>query len=99
MKNKTVSKEQARAAVERLLEAVRADSGVSVRLARFILSTHGAHSEVNFDLFPSLDDDNIAAAEIAMRYSLFERRHELPLEWEEAMEIRDFWEARTKATA
>ncbi|WP_171229880.1 hypothetical protein [Ruegeria sp. HKCCA4008] len=99
MKNISVTKEQAREAVERLLDAVRADSGVSLRLARFILSTHGAHSDVDFDLFPSLDNDNLEAAHIAMRYSLFERRYELPLDWEEAMEIRDYWEERSKAIA
>lgn len=97
MKDNSVTKPQAREAVERLLSAVRADSGVSPLLARFLLSTHGAHSDVDFDLFPSLDDDNLAAAHVAMRYSLFERRYELPLEWEEAMEIRDYWEARSKA--
>lgn len=94
-----MSKEQARDAVERLLKAIKADSGVSPLLARFLLSTHGAHSDVDFDLFPSLDDENLAAAHTAMRYSLFERRYELPLEWEEAMEVRDYWEERSKNPA
>lgn len=94
MSNKT-SKAQARAAVEQLLEAIHRDSGVSVRLARFLLSTHGAHSNVDFGLFPSLDGSNLAAAQVAMQYSLFECRFELPLEWEEAQEVRRYWEERS----
>ena len=88
---------QARAAVEQLLDAIGRDSGVSVRLARFLLSTHGAHSDVDFGLFPSLDRTNLTAAQTAMQYSLFERRYELPLEWDEAQAVREFWEDRTQA--
>jgi len=77
------------------MRAVLADSGISVRLAGFLLATQNGHSQVDFSLFPSLDLGNLAAAETVMRYSVFEQRYELPLEWEEFQALRDFYEARS----
>ncbi|MFD0910299.1 hypothetical protein [Ruegeria arenilitoris] len=99
MKNNSVTKEQARIAAERLLNAVWADSGVSLRLARFLLSAHSGHSNVDFSLFPSLDQDNLAAAQVVMQYSIFQRQFDQLLEWDDFEEVRDFWESRTQPAA
>lgn len=94
MKNTTVSKEQARAAVERLMQAVWKNSGISLRLSRFLVAAHHGNGEVDFSLFPSLDPGNLAAAETVMQYSIFAGRYKLPLEWEEFNALRDFYESR-----
>lgn len=96
---RTVSAEQARIAVERLIRAVRLNSGVSYGVACFLLATHGGEGNVDFRIFSRLDPDNFKAAAIAMRYSIFERRYELPLEWEEAEYLFNFWQARTTEAA
>ena len=96
MNKKIVTNQQTRDAVTKLLQVVHANSGVSPLIVRFLLSTHGVHSDVNFDLFAMLDRENLEAARIAMQYSIFDGRYELPLEQEEIDFLVKYWRHHVK---
>ncbi|MDA7423054.1 hypothetical protein [Tritonibacter multivorans] len=86
----TVKKEQVREALDVLIDVVKADSGVSQRLAEFIWAAHCGSGTINFSLIPSLDDDNKARVETIFEYRLYPERggYELPLTSDEKDYLR-----------
>lgn len=95
MKNDSVTKEQARVAAEKLLGAVWANSGISLRLARFLMSAHKGNDIVDFGLFPSLDFGNLAAANTVMQFCVFQYQYGKLLEWSEFYELESYYKSRT----
>lgn len=85
--NIKVSKQQARAAVIQLLEVIHMRTRVSKTLAKFLLAVHAGDGEVNLGVYCSLSEENRDALQDVIRYSLFQRNYEVPLEWREAQAL------------
>lgn len=94
MKNNSVTKEQARIAAEKLLDAVWVNSGISPRLARFLMCAHKGNDTVDFGLFPCLDLGNLAAANTVMQFCVFQYQYGKLLEPSEFSELFSYYESR-----